>query len=124
MLRLPWDEWGETDVTLGMAAELHDQMLCPCGCGKWESEAHDPTVKDRVRVSAETCYVRQAIDEYTEKFKPGSDVLLSASILPEGHDAGRSDYEALRDRLGLPAPREAVAEGDAGGDHADGDERQ
>lgn len=102
MLGLPWPEWGETDVALGLAAEDVDAAMCACGCGFTRGEAHDPAIRDRVLVETETCLVRQAIEDFKKQQSPGPDQLLRTTILAPGDtkaDHERDAFEALRARM-------------------------
>ena len=56
-----------------VAAEL-DDMRCPCGCGQWADEAHDPN--RAWEVVPTTCFVREALGDWIEDHKPGPHVLL------------------------------------------------
>lgn len=104
---------------LGMAAELHDRLVCSCGCGQWEADAHDPDKGDQWDVSTQTCYVRRAIDSYVKEFEPPADAVLSVRLVADRQEASRSEYEALvarfPGRFAAPAGP-AVAEVDAARD--------
>ena len=100
MLRLPWRAWCDTDVMLGMAADLHDQLLCTCGCGQWEKDAHDPLLKDRWQVDQDVCFVRRTLDTYVEQHKPASEVLLSVRLRRDGDTGPADEYAALMARHG------------------------
>lgn len=83
---------------LGMAVDLHDHLICPCGCGQWEKDARDPLLKDRWRVIEEVCYVRRTLDAHTKEHEPAPDVQLSVRLDRTG-DAATSDYEDIRARF-------------------------
>lgn len=125
VLRLPWEEWGDTDIQLLMAADLHDRLVCSCGCGKWEADAHDPLKKHLWQVDTDVCYVRRALDEFVTLHEPSAETVLSIRLVTEAAGA-KSEYEAIRERFperfGLPAARQTDAAVDDADD--DGQEQQ
>ena len=106
---------------LAMAADLHDRLVCPCGCGQWEADAHDPEKKDQIVVDATTCYVRRALNDYEDAMKPGPDVVLSVRWVKDRADADRQAYLELVNRfpdrfVTSPPAGPPVPEGDPGRD--------
>lgn len=99
MLRLPWEPWCETDLLLGMAADLHDNLLCTCGCGQWEKDAHDPLLKDKWRIDEDVCYVRRTLDDYVKRNEPASEVQLSVHLSRDGSSGPADEYAALLERF-------------------------
>ena len=98
MLRLPWEAWGETDVMLGMAADLHDRLVCTCGCGQWEADAHDPDKADLWAVDHDVCYVRRAIDKYVKAHEPPNEAVLSVR-LHASEESQKADAKARVEEL-------------------------
>ena len=111
---------------LGMAAELHDRMVCSCGCGQWRADARDPDKKDRWQVEWDTCFVRRAINAEVDATDPPKDAVMSVRLLPEGVTAGADEYAELMARF--PALRQAKNEPDRSrdktADHDDDREQQ
>ncbi len=89
-------------MALGLAAEDVDAAMCACGCGFTRDAAHDPAIRDRVLVEAETCLVRRAIEDFKKQHELGPDQLLRTTILAPGEtkaDHERDVFEALRARM-------------------------
>lgn len=105
MLRLPWKPWCDTDLMLGMAADLHDQLLCSCGCGQWEKDAHDPLLKDRWRIDEDVCYVRRTLDDYVKRHEPASEVQLTVRLARDGDPAADDAYAQIMARHGAAFTR-------------------
>lgn len=124
VLRLPWEPWCETDVQLGMAAELHDHLLCTCGCGQWEKDAHDPLLKDKWKVDEDVCYVRRTLDEYVKRHEPASEVQLNVRLDRDGAAGPEDEYAALLVRHPSLAARKAHAEEDARGNDSQDEHEQ
>jgi hypothetical protein len=108
---------------LGMAADLHDRLMCSCGCGQWEADAHDPATQDRWRVDYDVCYVRRAIDSFVKSEQPPNEAVLSVALQPADFDpkaSGRAKVEELRAmmRAGSPTAAEPDHEIDGRGDDA------
>ena len=106
---MPWPEWGETDVLLTQMWQAYIEGLCPCGCGLWADDAHDPDAA--FTVTTVTCRARLAIDEYLDANKDSltGASLLSVRRLKPGEtdpnvydpDRARAAYEAHVARFGL-----------------------
>ena len=92
MLGLPWPEWGETDTTLLWAGAELRAMRCPCGCGQWSEEAHDPATEGCWDVEAIECYARKAITTFAEFEKLPPHALISVSRM-EDEEMGAYDPE-------------------------------
>jgi hypothetical protein len=123
VLRLPWKPWCETDLQLGMAVDLHDHLLCTCGCGQWEKDAHNPLLKDKWRVDEDVCYVRRTLDAYVKDHEPASEVQLNVRLDRDGTDGPEDEYAALLARHPSLTARQAHTPPD--GDADDGsDERE
>lgn len=121
MLRLPWKPWCETDIQLGMAVDLHDHLLCTCGCGQWEKDAHDPLLKDKWRVDEDVCYVRRTLDAYVKDHEPASEVRLTVRLDRDGTGGPEDEYAALVARHPSLAARNAPDQPNSRAD-GDGDE--
>lgn len=114
-----------------MAADLHDRMICTCGCGQWEKDAHDPLNSDLWEVDHQTCYVRRAIDTYVKVAEPASDAVISVR-LGDGEHSGATEHEQLLARFphlaeaNSAAARQADAQRNAPGDdgHQEGDHQK
>lgn len=109
VLRLPWEEWGETDLMLLQAADLHDRLVCSCGCGQWEADAHDPLKKHLWQIEYDLCFVRRAINTFVEQHDLPDEAVLSIRLTSGDAEASKSDYEQLLERFPHLAARQAEA---------------
>jgi len=59
----------DLDFLLTMALDIHEkELLCPCGCGFYVEDAHDPNSEDWFVVDDSTiCYVRAAREAYDKE---------------------------------------------------------
>lgn len=106
-----------------MAAELHDHLLCTCGCGQWEKDAHDPLLKDKWKVDETVCYVRRTLDQYVERHKPASEIQLTVRLDRDGTAGPEDEYAALLARHPSLAARQVHAEPDGAPDDGDADQQ-
>lgn len=108
-LGLPWPEWGETDVLLTTALDLHESSTCQCGCNQPRDLAHDPDLADRWQPQIAECYAGTTLREFVnERREEIGHRLVYLTLLPEGQTANdpleydpaqaRAEYEALQAR--------------------------
>lgn len=57
------------DFLLTMALEVHDQdLLCPCGCGEYRVDSHDPDADGWYEPDDSTiCYARSAMSSFQKE---------------------------------------------------------
>ena len=67
---MPWKSSGETNVLLHHIASALEDMRCPCGCGQWADEAHDPDTDGLWVVDQEACYARRALIDHAKDDPP------------------------------------------------------
>lgn len=56
--------WGETDFLLTQALDLHEEMLCPGGCGQYADDAHDDNNEGGFEVQELTCHACAAREQW------------------------------------------------------------
>lgn len=113
--------WGETDFLLTGALDVHERMLCPCGCGQWSPECMDDATVGRWQPLVATCHARSALAEFEKDHRAdlGAASLMGVRLLPVGEsvvdplafDPSRAaaEYAAHMERLGLPVADEPPA---------------
>lgn len=102
----------ELDFLLTMALDIHDKdLLCPCGCGFYRAEAHDPMSSFEVDDSV-ICFARGAREEYEKdegaEAEPGTLLMVvDANVvepktqrLPGDRDLRPIDRDFVDDALG------------------------
>lgn len=52
---------------------------CPCGCGHWSDEAHDPDSADGWQVEMVECFARKASHDFVRTEKPPAHALIRVS---------------------------------------------
>lgn len=106
-----------------MAVDLHDNLLCTCGCGQWEKDAHDPLLKDKWRIDEDVCYVRRTLDTYVEQHKPASEIQLNVRLDRDGTAGPEDEYAALLARHPSLASRQVHTQPDRAPDDGDADQQ-
>ena len=81
------------------AADLHDRLVCGCGCGQWEADAHDPIKKHLWQIDYDVCFVRRAINTFVEKHEPPEEAVLSIRLATGEEGEVKSEYEQLLERF-------------------------
>lgn len=67
--------------------------LCPCGCGQWADEAHDPNLENRWVVEETLCYPAKATADYRENNDVGESAFLSVRLGTEREAAEATRYD-------------------------------
>ncbi len=104
-------EHGETDALLVMAVHQLDALRCPCGCGQYVDQAHNPDTQGRWQPHVVDCYAGNALREFRKDHEGElEDKLVHLELLPEGQTArdpleydpvrARAEYEAHQRRHG------------------------
>lgn len=93
---LDYPPWGETDRILALARARLRAMVCPCGCGQWADEAHDPASKSEWWVDTDTCYAGAALAQFHKDNPEPPDGQLVVVRRGGKASADASDYERLK----------------------------
>ena len=87
---------GETNVVLHHVAAELDDMRCPCGCGQWADEAHDPATEGRWQVATTECFARKALLEHQESKKPFDHALVGVRLARDDDDLAELVFDPAR----------------------------
>ena len=80
---------------LWVASELR-AARCPCGCGQWADEAHDPATEGRWIVDTAECFARKALRDYAESEHPAAHVLSGVRLATGDADLAELRYDPAR----------------------------
>jgi len=65
-----FNEINPRERALMLALDLHEDSLCPCGCGQPIDLAHDPD--SDWNIDERVCYARRALDSDRSERQPGT----------------------------------------------------